>query len=98
LVSEVVAATPKISPKIETVPSSMPNTMVPAESANERRRRCRVVAIVTDILLESRSAAFMGFGAAPVGTMRRYSGCTAEQVVNPEPGFYGRCILGRLPA
>src|SRR6266566_4400728 len=43
---DVVAATPKIRPKIETVPSSIPNTMVPAELISERRSRCKVDAIV----------------------------------------------------
>ena len=42
-----MAATPKIKPKIETVPSSIPNTMVPAELTSEVRRRCQVAAIVT---------------------------------------------------
>lgn len=39
--SVVVAATPKIRPKMETVPSSMPKTIVPAELTNEVRNRCR---------------------------------------------------------
>jgi hypothetical protein len=43
---DVVAATPKIRPKIETVPSSIPNTMVPAELISELRSRCKVDAIV----------------------------------------------------
>ena len=43
---EVVAATPKIRPKMETVPSSIPNTMVPAELLSELRSRCKVDAIV----------------------------------------------------
>lgn len=38
----VVAATPKIKPKMETVPSSMPKTIVPAELTTELRRRCKV--------------------------------------------------------
>src|ERR1700733_10798424 len=38
----VVAATPKIKPKMETVPSSIPKTIVPAELANEIRRRCKI--------------------------------------------------------
>lgn len=42
----VVAATPKIRPKMETVPSSIPNTMVPAEFRKEARSRCNVEAIV----------------------------------------------------
>jgi len=33
------AATPKTRPKIETVPSSMPNTIEPTESRNERQTR-----------------------------------------------------------
>jgi hypothetical protein len=41
----VVAATPKIRPKMETVPSSIPKTMVPAELTSERRSRCKVDAI-----------------------------------------------------
>lgn len=41
-----MSATPKIKPKIETVPSSIPNTMVPAELTSEVRRRCQVAAIV----------------------------------------------------
>lgn len=46
LVSVVVAATPKIRPKIETVPSSIPKTTVPAELTNELRSRCAVEASV----------------------------------------------------
>src|SRR5262249_55267291 len=42
LVSVVVAATPKIKPKMETVPSSIPKTMVPAEFLNELRSRCNI--------------------------------------------------------
>src|SRR5215813_11334244 len=42
LVLVVVAATPKIRPKMETVPSSMPNTIVPAELMIERCNRCHV--------------------------------------------------------
>src|SRR5215469_8624023 len=42
LVSLVVAATPKIKPKMETVPSSIPKTIVPAELVNELRNRCRI--------------------------------------------------------
>src|ERR1700730_17944808 len=42
----VVAATPKINPKMETVPSSMPNTIVPAELMIERRICCHVEPIV----------------------------------------------------
>jgi hypothetical protein len=42
LVSLVVAATPKIRPKMETVPSSIPKTIVPAELMNELRIRCRI--------------------------------------------------------
>ena len=38
----VVAATPKIKPKMETVPSSMPKTIVPAELAIETRRRRKI--------------------------------------------------------
>jgi hypothetical protein len=45
-VLDVVAATPKIRPKIDTVPSSIPNTMVPAELTSELRRRCQVAAMV----------------------------------------------------
>src|SRR5271163_429058 len=41
-VLSVVAATPKIKPKMETVPSSMPKTMVPAELTIEPRRRCKI--------------------------------------------------------
>jgi hypothetical protein len=38
----VVAATPKIKPKMETVPSSIPKTMVPAEFLNELRSRAKI--------------------------------------------------------
>jgi hypothetical protein len=41
-VSVVVAATPKIKPKMETVPSSIPKTMVPAEFLNELRSRSKI--------------------------------------------------------
>jgi hypothetical protein len=37
--SGAAAATPKTRPKMETVPSSMPNTIEPAEPVNERRIR-----------------------------------------------------------
>jgi hypothetical protein len=43
---EVVAATPNTSPKIETVPSSMPNTMVPADAISERFTCANMAAIV----------------------------------------------------
>jgi hypothetical protein len=46
LVLVVVAATPKIRPKIETVPSSIPKTTVPAELSSELRSRCKVEAMV----------------------------------------------------
>jgi hypothetical protein len=38
----VVAATPKINPKMDTVPSSMPNTTVPADLTQplERCSKC----------------------------------------------------------
>ena len=39
---DVVAATPKISPKIETVPSIIPKTMVPAEAISELFSRFRI--------------------------------------------------------
>src|ERR1700722_8582632 len=45
-VLEVVAATPKIKPKIETVPSIIPKTMVPAEARSETYRRCGIEAVV----------------------------------------------------
>jgi hypothetical protein len=37
-----LAATPKINPKMDTVPSSMPNTMVPADLTNEARKRWKI--------------------------------------------------------
>jgi len=37
--SGAAAATPKTRPKIDTVPSSMPNTMEPTEATKERRIR-----------------------------------------------------------
>jgi hypothetical protein len=40
----VVAATPKINPKMDTVPSSMPNTTVPADLTSEARSRWNVAA------------------------------------------------------
>jgi hypothetical protein len=46
LVLVVVAATPNINPKMETVPSSMPNTIVPAELTIERCSRCHVEPVV----------------------------------------------------
>jgi hypothetical protein len=46
LVLVIVAATPKIRPKIETVPSSMPKTTVPAELSSELRSRYKVEATV----------------------------------------------------
>src|SRR5271156_936986 len=42
LASVEVAAPPKIRPKMETVPSSMPKTTVPAEWPNELRSRCKI--------------------------------------------------------
>jgi hypothetical protein len=43
-VFEVVATTPKIKPKMETVPSSMPNTTVPTDLTSETCSRCIVEA------------------------------------------------------
>src|SRR5262249_44474378 len=42
LVSVVVAATRNIKPKMETVPTSIPKTMVPAEFLNELRSRSKI--------------------------------------------------------
>jgi hypothetical protein len=51
--SGAAAATPKTSPKMETVPSSMPNTMEPTESVNERRIRPGVRGVTNDIQIRA---------------------------------------------
>src|SRR5215472_16291881 len=73
LVSLVVAATPKIKPKMETVPSSIPKTIVPAELVNELRNRCRIK------LIFIRSHPPLLIWIPPQGLAERGSGsnCTA---------------------
>ena len=72
----VVAATPKIRPKMETVPFSIPNTTVPAELASELRSRRNVATIVI-------------VGGPPSGDCRREFTYYLQNDIDIRPGESG---------